>query len=96
MRESRKAYRKYQEFHGKHPKAQGAVDFPEPEELVCLGDAVEIVYRTDKRNGGGDGKPCDYVHKFAPGAKLFMDETGRHWLFIHGPRIVVKEPGIIN
>jgi hypothetical protein len=88
--------RRYVTFHGHGPQGTGQVDFPEPQELICLGDAVSIVYRCAKYNGGGDGQMALYEHKFARGAKLFTDETGRCWLHIHGPRIKVEEPGIIN
>lgn len=92
----RKAYKRYTTFHGHHPSHTGTIHFPEPEALVCLGDAISITYHCFKYNGGGDGKPCNYTHKFAKGAKLFTDETGRAWLYIHGPKIKVEEPGIIN
>lgn len=86
----------YEDFHGHGVQAHRTMDFPEPENLICLGEAVEIVYRTNKKHGGGDGKTNEFVHKFAKGAKLFCDESGKHWLFIHGPKIRVEEPGIIN
>lgn len=93
---SAKAVSKYAEFHGHGPRSEGSIKFPEPETLICLGDAVEIVYRCDKSHGGGDGRTSEYVHKFARGAKLYMNESGRQWLYVHGPKIIVKEPGIIN
>lgn len=93
---SRKAIKKYTDFHGHGPKGESQVRFPHPGTLICLGDAIEIVYRSDKKNGGGDGKSAEYVHKFAPGAKLMCNESGEKWLYIAGDKIVVKEPGIIN
>jgi hypothetical protein len=86
----------YNDFHGHSPREHRTMDFPEPENLIFLGEAVEIVYRSDKRNGGGDGRGNEFVHKFARGAKLFCDESGKNWLYIHGPKIKVEEPGIIN
>lgn len=92
----RRAYKRYTSFHGKHPRYSGKVNFPEPESLVFLGRAVSIVYESDKHNGGGDGKKAHYEHHFSRGTMLFCDETGRGWIFIHGPRLKVEEPGIIN
>ena len=93
---SEKARKLYETFHGKSPRGEKSIKFPKVETLVCLGDAIEIVYKCDKLNGGGDGRQSEYVDKFKKGAKLFTDQDGRGWLFIHGPQIVVKEPGIIN
>jgi hypothetical protein len=87
-------------FHGTTP--QGRVehismpDIGKSTRLFCLGEAVEIVYRCPKLNGGGDGKLAEYKHKFNRGTKLFADQSGRQWLFIHGKSLKVEEPGIIN
>lgn len=86
----------YEAFHGHGPRRRTSIKVPDLRQLVLLGDAVEIVYRCDKLNGGGDGKSAEYCHKFARGAKLYCDATGNTVLLIHGPKIKVRAPGIIN
>lgn len=86
----------YEAFHGHGVRKRTSIKIPDLRQLVCLGDAVEIVYRSDKSNGGGDGKRAEYMHKFKAGAKLYCDASGNTVLLIHGPKIIVREPGIIN
>ena len=83
----------YRSFHGRDPRGIREANFRDPRALVYLGDAVEIVYRCNKLNGGGDGKKAEYLHEFSPGTKLFTDEKGK-MLFIMGKRLTIKESGI--
>lgn len=87
---------RYKQFHGHDVRNVHQLRVKPTRELVCLGDAVEIVYRSDKLNGGGDGKLAEYQHKFARGTKLYCTPDGRHVLYIHGNKLRVRAPGIIN
>jgi len=88
--------KKYKEFWGKSPMDIFKGVFHRAKTLIYLGDVTEIVYRSNKKNGGGDGTMCEYKHKFKKGAHLYMDEKGRTQLYIIGKQIKVREAGIIN
>ncbi len=90
------AEKRYKQFHGHPPLARKKIAIRPIKELVRLGEAVEIVYRCSKLNGGGDGKRAEYCHKFKKGASLYCTPDGDAVLLIHGPSIRVREPGIIN
>lgn len=90
------ALSRYKQFHGHDVRNVHQLRIKSTRELVCLGDAVEIVYRSDKLNGGGDGKLAEYQHKFARGTKLYCTPDGRNVLYIHGNKLRVRAPGIIN
>lgn len=83
-------------FHGATPRKVTTTNFRVPKGLIFLGLAHKIEYISDKYNGGGDGKEAVYVHEFAKSTKLYMDETGNGQLYIIGPKLKVREAGIIN
>lgn len=83
-------------FHGKRPTEKRAASFYVPKNLIRLGTAVEVVYRCSKRNGGGDGRMMEYIHKFSPGTVLYMDERRGKMLYIKGSRLKVTDAGIEN
>ena len=87
---------KYEKFWGRKPRKIYRGKFHDPRTLIYLGNAVEIVYRSNKFNGGGDGKMAEYVHKFSSGTKLYMDERCKGQLYIMGNRLKVTEAGIEN
>lgn len=66
----------FQAFHGKMPGNREVTPFYDPAELITLGRAVAVVYETNKRNGGGDGRLNRFIHEFETPAGLFMDERG--------------------
>lgn len=92
----KKGLRSFETFHGRRPKRIIPSDFHIPTHLILLGDAVEIVYKCRKFNGGGDGKTSEYIHKFRKGAKLYMDERSGKVLYISGNKIRVNDTGIVN
>ncbi len=83
-------------FHGRKTPTTRLLDFHTPKSLVFLGQAVEIVYLSNKKNGGGDGKPCEFIHKFETPVDLYMDETGQKQLYLIGKRLHVNSDGIQN
>ena len=85
----------YKKFHGHPVREKQEVQWQDPEKLVFLGEAIEIIYRSDKVNGGGDGKPNSFRHKFDKGTMLLTNETGRY-LIIVGERLHVTDRGIVN
>lgn len=91
-----KGIKAYETFHGKRAKRITPSSFHVPKYLILLGDAVEIVYRCDKKNGGGDGTKADYIHKFNKGTKLYMDERTGKILYIAGRSLYVNDRGIVN
>lgn len=90
------AIRLYEEFHGREPTAKEIGGFYDPQSLVPLGQAIAIVYRSRKKNGGGDGKRANYIHEFETPAALFCDERGKRQLYIIGPQLLVTDAGIEN
>lgn len=92
----RQSEKRYRDFHGKRPKWTEEFRFKVPKNLIVLGDAVAIEYRTDKLNGGGDGKTAVYRHEFETPAFVCMDETGKRQLYILGEDVIVTEAGIEN
>lgn len=88
--------RRYQEFHGRHPRGFSRRVFHVPQHLVKLGAAFAIEYVTDKYNGGGDGKRAIYRHRFETPVTLFMDERGSKQLYIMGSRLKITDAGIEN
>ncbi len=87
---------RYRQFHGRSKAPYRMIDFHHPKSLIFLGQAVEIVYLSNKKHGGGDGKPCEFIHKFETPVDLYMDETGKHQLYLLGQKLHVNEDGIQN
>lgn len=85
----------YKNFHGQAPIAKAAINMHYPKGLVLLGQAVEIIYASDKKNGGGNGKLNLFKHKFAKSTMIYMDETKKQ-LYILGPKLKVTSAGIVN
>lgn len=88
-----KAEKAYKQFHGQNANQTFETVFTQPRKLVFLGDAVSIIYRSDKKNGGGNGTPRLFKHDFKPGAMLAMDENKRQ-LYILGNSLKVTSAGI--
>lgn len=91
-----RAVSKYMAFHGEAPRSITKRKFNMPEQLVFLGEAIEVVYKSDKINGGGRGRVAYYKHKFSKGTKLYSDERGRKQLYIIGSKLYVNDRGIVN
>lgn len=85
----------YEQFHGRKPNSVQKMKWRDPKKLVFLGRACEIVYESDKLNGGGDGELAKYIHEFHPDTALFTDERGEY-LIIVGKKLTVTERGIVN
>jgi len=90
------AYKSFQRFHGRRPAFVYKADLYIPSKLILLGRAVAIVYETDKRHGGGDGRVSEYIHDFETPVGLFMDERGKRQLYLIGEKLVVTDRGIEN
>ncbi len=83
-------------FHGNPPRVVKDTTFNVPKNLILLGQAVAIVYRCDKKHGGGDGTTAEYEHEFETPVGLYMDETAKKQLYIIGSKLVVTTAGIEN
>lgn len=86
----------FHRFHGRKPTRAEIGHFHMPQSLICLGRAVAVIYESDKKHGGGDGKSAQYIHEFETPAMLCMDERAKKQLYILGPQIKVTEDGIEN
>jgi hypothetical protein len=93
MNLAQKAYRR---FHGKPPDKTIETIFTVPDKLVYLGEAVSIIYKSDKKHGGGNGTPRLFKHDFKSGVFLAMDKSAKRQLYIIGNRLKVTQAGIEN
>lgn len=77
-----RAVRKYVEFHQHDPTKIGSfhADLEIPETAVCVGDAINVMYRSDKRNPstGADEGWIDYIHEHSSGVKVYRCDPGAH------------------
>jgi len=87
---------RYRQFHGRRKAPWTTTGFHYPKTLIFLGQVVSIVYLSNKKNGGGDGKICEYEHEFETPVDLYMDETGKVQLYLIGKQMHVTEDGIVN
>lgn len=87
---------RFRSFHGRSPRRIVPGHLNVPKNLIYLGEAVSIVYRCDKLNGGGDGKMAEYEHEFETPVHLYMDESGKRQLYLIGERLKVTTRGIEN
>ena len=84
-----KALRMYRGFHQLEPKKIG--DFhPElviPQECACIGDALHVLYRSDKLNPetGEDEGLIDYIHEHGRGVRIYRCDHGAEGEITHVP-----------
>jgi len=73
------AARKYVQFHQHEPKKTGTFhpSLVIPETIICVGDAQNILYSSDKLNPttGEDEGWIDYIHKHDGGVKIYMPRS---------------------
>jgi hypothetical protein len=82
---------KYVEFHGMPPKKRKTIPSIDTTELVELGKALEIGYRSKKWTG----KPANYLHEFGKGVSVYTTPDGKA-LIISGGALDVKDRGIMG
>ncbi len=87
---------RYRMFHGRPKGPWRMTDFHVPKTFIFLGQALEIVYLSNKKHGGGDGRLTEYTHTFETPVDLFMDERGRTQLYLIGKKLIVTEDGLVN
>jgi len=69
----KRAVEQYQSFHQLAPREIGTLPgFCIPSECVIVGEATEILYRSDK----WENESHDYVHDHKPGVKVARFDTG--------------------
>lgn len=64
---------------------------PLPLDWTDAGKAVSILYESDKRNGGGTGKPELFRHPFDPDTRVFVSGP---FLSIVGDKLTVDASGV--
>ncbi len=89
----------FTDFHGFEPTKLKEVSVPDeyPDELVLIGKADEVLYRSNKKNGAPnrDGKEKTYVHDFKKGALWATDKEGKGFYLIN-PDLKVKPEGLVH
>lgn len=91
-----KAAAMFRKFHTRDWRAEGAFhpSMAIPAQLMCLGDALNTDYQSDKLNPG-DGTDegwIDYTHKHDGGVKIYAPVTGRR----PGDNELVRTPAWIQ
>ena len=83
------AVRKYVQFHQHEPKKVGqfSKDLVIPEIITCVGQAKDVLYRSDKLNPstGEDEGWIDYIHKHSSGVYCYLTEKGAPGELAHVP-----------
>lgn len=82
----------FREFHGREGQFVSEVDIPG--NWRRQDEAVEIFYLSRKLNGGGDGRPNRFRHRFARGTLIERSRGG--WVRIRGNGLYVCDRGIVN
>ena len=76
----RKAVHLYKEFHQFEPRKIGPFpkSFTVPHQAVCVGEALEVLYRSDKLNPTTheDEGMIDYIHEHDPGVRAYRTDQG--------------------
>jgi len=85
------AKKTYEVFHDRKPKKTIALPEIDTSELVQLGQALEIGYRSNKWTG----KKTNYLHKFDKGVRV-MCTADRKTLIIHGGQMEIQDVGIVH
>jgi len=86
-----KAVEKYIEFHDRKPSKRIEIEPIETDELIYLGNALEIGYESKKWTGNNE----NYLHEFGKGVKVYQTLDGKS-LVISGGKMRVKSQGITN
>lgn len=72
------AIKKYLDFHQLDPREVGEFppSFKIPKEIVFVGKAISVAYRSDKLNPltGADEGTIDYIHKHDAGVKMYRSD----------------------
>ncbi len=69
---------RYRIFHDKDPQRVVEIAHPFPEQVGLAGDALSVLYRTDKWHEDGDD--TDYKHVFDEGVKVYEPLGAQSWL----------------
>lgn len=87
----RAAVEKYTEFHDRQPDKFYSIPAIDTDNLVELGNALEIGYKSKKWTGKNE----DYLHEFGRGVKLYATPDGKN-LIIRGGKLKLTKHGIEN
>ena len=90
--ESRTVSSTYEMFTGRKNR-RGIYTINFPSELDFVGIATAIAYRSDKYNGGGDGKIAEYEHQWENETKVYG--RGGFFVFVN-PKMKLTSHGIEN
>lgn len=73
------AIRRFKLFQGVDPRAEGEFPLEIPASVFRAGDAIEVMYRSDKRDPATDrvpAKPIDYIHEHDHGVGYYRTDGG--------------------
>ena len=92
---SSSAHSRYKDFHGRASTKSARALLKPIRELVYLADAEYITYKSNKKNGGGDGTPQKFVHKFGKKIGIYTNPEGTI-LLIAGVGMHITDRGIVG
>lgn len=83
---------RYKQFFGFEPTSSFKVEIPFPKAVACLGDALAVEYRSDKKLSPRDSsrRRRAYRHIIGRGVKIYTDPSGK-CLYITGGKFRVTD-----
>ncbi len=89
-----RAVTKYRAFHQQDPRKVGEFhrDLVIPDVAMCVGDAVNVLYRSDKLNPttGEDEGWIDYIHDHGAGVKMYRTDRTAEGVMRTVPAMLVR------
>lgn len=94
-----RAIDKYIEFHQYEPKRIGQFsrNFFIPPEIVCVGDAVHVMYRSGKKDPETlikPPRPRNYIHDHKPGVKLYRTDRSAEGVHKKVPNYILNSEAL--
>ncbi len=89
------AVRGYEQFHGREAAREREQGFTDGA-FKRLGSGVFVAYRSNKFNGGGDGRWYTFEHELPASDTVWgQGKRGASLMAITGPRLTVNDRGIV-
>jgi len=81
-------------FHGKEATSVSGVVIPDGWQYI--GEAKSVLYWSSKLNGGGNGRPNLFRHRFDANTIAHRSTENPGWIRIFGESLYVDDRGIVN
>jgi len=81
-------------FHGKEATTVSSVTIPDGWQYI--GEVKSVLYWSSKLNGGGNGRPNLFRHRFDANTIAHRSADNPGWIRIFGESLYVDDRGIVN